>query len=235
MSQVIACGNLKGGVGKTTIAVNLACAFATHGHDVALLDLDPHGGAAAWASAGQLPARVEAAPSLEPHSSGRWPARAGALAGGGCVVMLDLPPLHMPTLAAALMIADVILVPVTSSALCLAATRQTLRMIEVARASRHRRAPLALLVPNRVRGKGLEGALLESAERQGPAVHERPEHIEAFATGNWIGEHAPDSLATRDFLALASAVQVLLDVQPRPPEAATVRAAPTNLLPGMPA
>ena len=45
MSQIIACGNLKGGVGKTTIAVNLACAFATGGHEVALLDLDPHGGA----------------------------------------------------------------------------------------------------------------------------------------------------------------------------------------------
>ena len=80
MSQVIACGNLKGGVGKTTIAVNLACALATRGHDVALLDLDPHGGAAAWAAAGRLPARVEAAPSLESQSFGRWPACAGGRA-----------------------------------------------------------------------------------------------------------------------------------------------------------
>ena len=238
MSQVIACGNLKGGVGKTTIAVNLACAFATRGHDVALLDLDPHGGAAAWASAGQLPARVEAAPSLEPHSSGRWPARAGELAGGGCVVVLDLPPLHMPTLAAALMIADVILVPVTSSALCLAATRQTLRMIEVARASRRRGAPMALLVPNRVHDEGLEGgtgALLETVERRGPAVHERAEHIDAFATGNWVGAHAPDSLATREILALASAVRLLLDQQPQTPAAPVVRAASLKAPGGMPA
>jgi chromosome partitioning protein len=215
MSQVIACGNLKGGVGKTTIAVNLACALATRGHDVALLDLDPHGGAAAWASAGRLPARVEAAPPLEPHSSGRWPARAGALAGGGCVVMLDLPPLHMPTLAAALMIADVILVPVTSSALCLAATRQTLRMIEVARASRRRGTPIALLVPNRVHDEGLEGgtgALLEAVERRGPAVHARHEHVGACASGNWIGGYAPSSPAARDVLALADALEALLAI-----------------------
>jgi chromosome partitioning protein len=235
MSQVIACGNLKGGVGKTTIAVNLACALATRGHDVALLDLDPHGGAAAWGAAGRLPARVEAAPSLEPQSSGRWPARAGELAGSGCVVMLDLPPLHMPTLAAALMIADAILVPVTSSALCLAATMQTLRMIEAARASRRRGAPMALLVPTRVHGDGLTGALPDSVERRGPAVHERPEHREAFASGDWIGGHAPDSLATRDILALASAVRLLLDQQPHTPKAPEVRADWLKAPGGMPA
>ena len=192
MSQIIACGNLKGGVGKTTIAVNLACAFATGGHEVALLDLDPHGGALAWAAAGRLPAQVEAAAPLDAHGSGRWPARAGELAGDGRLVVLDLPPLHMPTLAAALMIADAILVPVTSSELGMAATRQTLRMIEVARASRRHRPPVALLVPNRVDpddfGAGRRPLRAHRAPgTDGPRV---AQHIEAFATGNWIGGHA---------------------------------------------
>jgi chromosome partitioning protein len=124
MGQIIACGNLKGGVGKTTLAVNLACALAARGRDVGLLDLDPQGSATAWAAADRLPVQAEALPSIEGHGSARWPARAGELAAAGRLVVLDLPPLLLPPLASALIITDVILIPLTPSALDLAATRQ---------------------------------------------------------------------------------------------------------------
>jgi hypothetical protein len=91
-------------------------------------------------------------------------------------------------------------------------------MIRMTRESRPGRKPKGLLVLNRVDAQrceqpATEAALAEMAERWAPLIQQHADHVEAFATGDWIGGRAPDSPATLDILALADAVEELLGIE----------------------
>ncbi|KZD08176.1 ParA family protein [Oceanibaculum pacificum] len=208
---IIAVGNLKGGVGKSTIAVNLACALASRSVRPVLVDADAQGTAVEWAAGGGLPIDVIHLPIDEKTEKKAWRKAVKKHQEAAGLVIVDLPPHWGPALTAALDVTDLLLIPVTPSGADLRATMQALERLAETRAKREG-APPALLVPSRVdrrtaAGREIEAVLADMGEPVGPAIVQRSAHIDAFTTGKWVGDWARRSAARADIEALAARVK----------------------------
>ena len=109
---VIAVCNQKGGSGKTTMAINLAGAFAAEDKRVLLLDLDPQGSALDWGSINPdtMP-QVEVAEIDRPQLL----RQARALRREYDVIVIDCPAKFADSSSAAIRVADFVLVPMQPS------------------------------------------------------------------------------------------------------------------------
>jgi chromosome partitioning protein len=213
MTQLIAVANLKGGCGKSTIAVNLACAMACHRHTVVLVDADAQGTATYWLSHGSLPIRGEAMPLDDAREAQRWVTRVLGIAAD--YVLLDTPPHVGAATEAVVGVADVVVVPVTASAADLTATVAALGLIAKARRVRADGGPPCLMVPSKIDrrtagGREIEAALKPFGEPIGPTIHQRVAFVEALSAGQWVGTYAPDTSAHHDIMTLARAVKRIL-------------------------
>jgi chromosome partitioning protein len=212
MGSLIAVGNLKGGTGKSTIAVNVACALVQDGCDVVLIDADGQGTATDWHAGHRLPVRVESWPLGGERDAQKWVARVLALKPCVDRIIVDLPPQIGSGIASALLIADLFVVPVTLSGVDLRATAKALDLLRRARSVRGAEKPACMLVPSRVDrrtviGQRIHATLERFGLKVGPALRQRSAHIEAFDAGAWIGAHAPGSPAHREIRVLKDRIE----------------------------
>jgi chromosome partitioning protein len=222
MGRIIASSNIKGGTGKTTVAVNAGCGLAARGKRTVVIDIDPQGSATVWARLGKAPIEVASEPLLDLRGPGRWHTRAMELARNHDLVILDLPPLVTSVIASACLLADLVLVPLTPSAIDVPPTEETLRLIRTARASQRGGRPKALLIPNKVDRRGgydeaTRTAVMGLGERWGPTLHFSLDYVNAFAAGTWVGGQAPESPAAAEVEALVLRLEKVLGLEP-PPE-----------------
>ncbi len=132
---VIAIIGRKGGVGKTTIAANMAAEMVAVGRTVILLDTDPQQSLMAWAGLGSgvLSQIVEAVDTTHPE---RFRAKVEASGKTANRVIIDTPPgFADPALLSALL-ADVVLLPVGPSPLDIMAARDALALAWEAQSQR---------------------------------------------------------------------------------------------------
>jgi chromosome partitioning protein len=207
---IIAVLGRKGGIGKSTIAGNLAGEFAAMGHSVVVLDADPQHSLSAWASLGQgiLSRCVE---KVKADSAAALEARARKAEKAAGLVLIDTPPGIPETAYQAALAADLVLLPCGPSPLDLMSLKDALSLALKARAERRSKRPRIRFVPSRVPlntnlGRGLASSLEAMGKKVLPPIGQRIVVAEAVGAGLTVCEYAPNSASHAEFEALAKAV-----------------------------
>jgi len=207
---VIVIAGRKGGIGKSTIAGNLAAEFRAMGKTVAALDADPQHSLVEWASQGEgvLSTCVE-----KVTNDLREKVRGAQKTAD--MVVIDTPPGLPDSAYQAILLADLVLLPCGASPLDLFPLKESLGLALKARAARGSKKPRIRFVPSRVLmntnlGRGLNSSLEGMGKKVLPGIGQRVVVAEAVTKGLTVGEYAPSSAAHAEFETLAKAVDKIV-------------------------
>jgi chromosome partitioning protein len=206
--MIVTVGNTKGGVGKTTVAINLAILRAGGGHDVLLVDGDEQGSASLFS---QL--RAELVGSTGYTAVGLYGAavrtQVRLLAPKYQDTVIDVGGRDTGSLRAALTVSDVVLIPVQPRSFDIWALDAMVALVTEAREINPELRALAFLNAADAQGKDNAEAREAMAELAGiraldVAIIRRKAFPNAAAQGRGVVEiRPPDTKAVEELTALA--------------------------------
>lgn len=208
--QVITIAQQKGGSGKTTIAANLALAFASRNRSTAILDTDPQGSLGRWFMTRKEDTGEEG-PEIGFRTASAWGARyeARELLKNHELVIIDTPPKMGVDGRPSIEVADLVLVPMAPSPVDFWATEPTIAM------AKNEKKPI-LIVLNRAAPRTRINAeireLVNEFECDVADTHIGNRVLFAETAGLGVGviEKRPSSPAAEEIRALTDEVATLL-------------------------
>lgn len=205
--MIISVLNQKGGVGKTTLSINLAGYFAQKGMRVLLVDADPQGSSLAWSAARELEPAFPVIGMAKPTLHRDLP----TLAAAYDVTVIDGAPRVSELARTAILAANFVLIPVQPSPFDVWASEDIVRLVQ--EAQQFKESIKAAFAVNRKIANTAIGRDVTAAFEGYPfevlseTIGQRVAFAEAAASGLTIMELAPASDATREIAALATAIE----------------------------
>ena len=196
--------NQKGGVGKTTLSVNLAACLARTGARVLLIDADPQGSALDWAAArqGEPLFSVVGFPRATIHKE------IAQLGQGYDHIIVDGPPRVTDLARSAIMASDIVVIPVQPSPYDIWAAEEVVKLITEARVYKENIKSVFVVnrkITNTAIGRDVREALAAyPIHVLNASIAQRVVFAEAAAQGQAIFEIEPTGPAVAEMEAVAA-------------------------------
>jgi chromosome partitioning protein len=204
--MIIGVLNQKGGVGKTTVAVNLAAVFATAGNRVLLVDADPQGSSLAWSAAREADPLFPVVGMAKPTLHRDMP----EVARDYDVVVIDGAPRVNELGRAAIMASDLVVIPVQPSPYDVWATQDTVQLITEAQQFKEKLKAVFVInrkIVNTAIGRDVGAALAGFGfPVSDVSLCQRVIYAESAAQGLAVIEAGPDSEAAKEIARFAETI-----------------------------
>lgn len=203
--MIISLVNQKGGVGKTTLAINIGIGMARRNYKVRFLDTDPQGTASQWQS-------IEGNVAFEVR---RHPSRVtlGEITNAGMdhnFLVIDTPPAIGEITQSVLELSDLAIVPLAPSVLDIWSSRTTIGMIEEAKRLNPKlegRLLVSRKIPRTRLGRdGREAIAALEMEVFETEISQRIAYVESMIAGVSVFQYAPKSEASQEIESLCEEI-----------------------------
>jgi chromosome partitioning protein len=207
MALTIAVSSLKGGVGKSTIALNLATCLHRAGHRAIVVDTDPQGTCRMWAAkAAEVEHEGPPVVAMDGKTLRRDLER---VSKGFDVAVIDCPPRMGAETRAAMLASDLVVMPVIPGAADVWALQETIAVLDEAK--QYRDELRAVVVLNRADRTTLAKLALQALSELevrvlDEVIKNRVAYGEATLAGLGVVDYAPESDAALEVKRFSKAV-----------------------------